>query len=227
MYWTALILGVTGSFHCALMCSPLAFVATSNGKAIRNRLVYNVGRIMTYGLLGLTLGGVVSFIPVAGLQKGMTTVLGIALVAAACTRSQNMNFTRLQKPFIRISAALRTMFSAVLNRRGLWATFLLGSLNGLLPCGLTVAALLIGLSLGPWESGAFMMVFGLGTLPAMLGFSSLLRYAAVRIRLPAARLVTIMLFVSGCLLISRGVWPPADPAQSAIQLDLKEGVLCR
>jgi sulfite exporter TauE/SafE len=53
MVLTALIMGLTGSLHCVGMCSPLAMaVGNMNTRAFLNRVTYNAGRIVTYGVLG-------------------------------------------------------------------------------------------------------------------------------------------------------------------------------
>jgi sulfite exporter TauE/SafE len=52
MIWTAFIIGFAGSLHCLGMCSPLAMAVTNMSPAIvLNRLLYNFGRILTYGLM--------------------------------------------------------------------------------------------------------------------------------------------------------------------------------
>src|SRR5579872_4170088 len=58
--WTALILGLVGSLHCAGMCGPLALALPRGAKSpwgfLVGRLAYNSGRIVTYCLLGLIFG---------------------------------------------------------------------------------------------------------------------------------------------------------------------------
>ena len=49
--WTAFLLGLVGSAHCAGMCGPLALAlpATGNtrGTFLAGRLLYNAGRLVT------------------------------------------------------------------------------------------------------------------------------------------------------------------------------------
>ena len=60
IYWTALSVGFLGSFHCAGMCGPLALALPgSNGSMLSlvgGRLTYNLGRVVTYSILGLIAG---------------------------------------------------------------------------------------------------------------------------------------------------------------------------
>lgn len=74
----------------------------------------------------------------------------------------------------------------------------------MLPCGLTFLALTYCLTLsGPVDSFYFMLLFGAGTLPIMLGATSLVGYLVKRLNLSFRKVTTAMLFVTGCLLIAR------------------------
>ncbi len=58
-YWTALMLGLAGSLHCVGMCGPIALALprpTNPGALIPGRLLYNIGRMLTYAGLGLLFG---------------------------------------------------------------------------------------------------------------------------------------------------------------------------
>lgn len=227
MYWTALIMGITGSLHCAGMCSPLALAATANGKAMRNRAIYNAGRVLTYAILGLLLGALGSLVPFNHFRNVLTAALGISLLILAC-----LGMTSVRVPFIhpmlsKVVVRLKSIFSVVLQHRSPSAMFLLGMLNGILPCGLTFAALLVALSVGPWNAALFMMVFGLGTLPVMLGFTGGLHYVVKRFNVSLPKMAAILLFVSGCLLLTRVVVHQHDAAAAGHDHSLVDTVLCR
>jgi sulfite exporter TauE/SafE len=51
--WTAIVLGLAGSLHCAGMCSPLAMAVTARKPFMLHKVVYNTGRVLIYGLLGV------------------------------------------------------------------------------------------------------------------------------------------------------------------------------
>src|SRR5690349_1522198 len=82
--WTALLLGLVGSLHCAAMCGPLALALPATGNSIptfaAGRLVYNFGRIVTYCLLGLIFGLVGRTLFLAGVQRWASIGLGLALL---------------------------------------------------------------------------------------------------------------------------------------------------
>ncbi|MGB0579985.1 MAG: sulfite exporter TauE/SafE family protein, partial [Limisphaerales bacterium] len=83
--------------------------------------------------------------------------------------------------------------------------FGLGMVNGLLPCGLVYVAAAAGMTTASWYfSAAFMLIFGLGTLPMMFGIGLLISSLTHHWRLRLQKLVPISLALVGGLLILRG-----------------------
>ena len=80
MLWTAFLLGLAGSLHCAGMCGPLAMavpvLGSSRGAIVTSRIVYNLGRITTYVLIGLLFGIVGQTIALAGFQRWISLFAG-------------------------------------------------------------------------------------------------------------------------------------------------------
>jgi uncharacterized protein len=82
----------------------------------------------------------------------------------------------------------------------------IGILNGFLPCGLVYVALAASMTTGvALDSLVYMVVFGLGTIPAMLTVSILGQSLTAKVRLRLTRLVPIGALALGCLLILRGM----------------------
>src|SRR5436190_2610601 len=163
---TAFLLGLAGSFHCAGMCGPLAMalpLASKTGsRFILGRLAYNVGRIVTYCLLGLIFGVVGHTLSLAGLQRWLSITLGIVLVAGVFASKRLV----LWRPVTSLVEQLKTHMSPLLRRRSFSATILLGLLNGLLPCGLVyVACAGASATGGVLSSVGYMAAFGVGTVP--------------------------------------------------------------
>ncbi|HAA12046.1 MAG TPA: hypothetical protein DCE41_10250 [Cytophagales bacterium] len=93
-----------------------------------------------------------------------------------------------------------------LKRRNLLAGYTVGLLNGFLPCGLVYLALAGAMATyHPLEGAAYMAAFGLGTLPLMIGLTTLgpLLTPALRARFRAA--VPYVVGVMGVVLILRGL----------------------
>jgi sulfite exporter TauE/SafE len=205
MFLTALILGFTGSLHCLGMCSPLAMTVTGqSSRGLVKRIVYNLGRILTYSIAGSIVAAIGFALIFFKIQNILTIGLGIILLIAGLS-----GVTQLKIPFVtsaiaRFSSRLRMYFSVFIQRKSYGAVFLLGSLNGLLPCGLSFIALSFCLSFdNPVDGFYFMMLFGAGTLPVLLGATSIFHWLVNRLHVSFAKISTAMLIVSGVLLIGR------------------------
>lgn len=207
----ALALGLFGSLHCAVMCGPIALALPASGKSrskfLLNRFQYHLGRISTYALLGLILGFTGSGLKLAGLQQPVSIAAGI-IVLVVYFFSQSLSFSNpagnwFQSKLIR---GMRNGLQQGYKKHKAFTTFGLGMLNGLLPCGLIYVALIGALALGdPIKSVLFMVLFGIGTSPALLGIGligSKLK-SAILPRVPWVVPVVVVMFSS--LLILRGL----------------------
>ncbi len=206
MLWTALILGLAGSLHCAGMCGPLMLALPRSGSGrigfVAGRLAYQGGRIFTYSLLGVGFGFLGRSLAVIGLQRWVSLSAGILLLAglaAALPKGASL-------PVLGLVGFLKRNAGRLLQRRSVGSLVLLGTLNGLLPCGLVYAAAAGATAMGNWTGGiAYMSLFGLGTLPLMLGLSLSSQSMPVSWRLHLQRLVPVSLAVVAMLLILRGL----------------------
>lgn len=205
MIITALVMGFAGSLHCVGMCSPLAMMVSNlNPAATRNRFIYNLGRILTYGLLGAIVGSAGWVLPLSGLQNILSLILGICLLFFAVLGVTNIHIPILTVAIQKLTGLLKAAFGKFLQQKNYISVFILGTLNGLLPCGLTFLALTYCLTLGSVGNGFyFMLLFGIGTLPVMLGLTTIFQYMVKRFNLSFRKVTTTMLFFSGCLLIAR------------------------
>jgi sulfite exporter TauE/SafE len=187
------------------MCSPLAFAVTSIKKSVwLNRGVYNVGRIFTYGVLGAMVSTIGVALPLEKFQTGLSLGMGALLISVGIFGLGKVKFQGITRWSSKFSSWLKGRFSSQIQKKGVLSTLLLGALNGLLPCGLSFIALTACLIAPSALDGFyFMLIFGAGTLPVMLGFLSLVQFLVGRFNLSFARVNTIMLIVAGSLLIAR------------------------
>lgn len=205
-FWPALVLGLVGSLHCAGMCGPLAIAVPATGGTrtsfAAGRLAYNFGRLTTYSLLGVFFGLIGISFDLFGLQRWVSIASGAALLAGLAVSVRRS----LNPPLFKVIGRLRSSLGLLLKRRSIGSAFLLGLLNGFLPCGLVYvagAAAAAGGSLA--GSVGYMLLFGLGTVPTMLSIG--LAGGAMRLssRLRFQSLVPIGIGVLGVLLIIRGL----------------------
>lgn len=173
MIYVAFTLGLFGSLHCLGMCGPLAFsfLPGINERSLSTTIrisMYNLGRVASYIILGLLFGWFGGLINFSGLQKPLTITVGLVLIVLFLM-SLDLEKLLFKFPWYRKIYSMYSKFlSSQLNGLARKSSFLLGALNGLIPCGLVYLALAGALTSGDIFSGAkFMLFFGLGTFPAM------------------------------------------------------------
>jgi uncharacterized protein len=203
MIWTAIILGFAGSLHCMLMCSPLAYAATG-GKILIKKLLYNCGRILTYGLGGGLVAGFGKVISVSGFQTILTIAIGLMLIIMGISGISGLKIPVVTGMLAKVNSFIKRTFGYMLQKKGSVSLFLLGMVNGLLPCGITYLALTYCLTLtGPIDGFNFMIWFGLGTLPAMLGLTSILGLLISKYRLKGSVITRYSYIVLGVIIVAR------------------------
>jgi len=206
LLWTAFVLGLVGSVHCAGMCGPLALavpvVGTSRVSFASGRLLYNAGRLATYAGVGLLVGLLGRSLVLAGLQRSISISAGVLVLVGLA-----VSMIAPAKPTAWIAVgSLKRVFGRLLARRTYSALFLLGSLNGLLPCGLVyVAAAGATATGGIGTALAYMVAFGLGTWPVMLGLGLAGKGLQLRFRLRLQKLIPVSVACLGLLLVLRGM----------------------
>lgn len=228
MLLTAFLMGIAGSLHCAGMCSPLAFAVTNfNSPAMTNRLLYNFGRIATYGVLGAITAAIGNIIPFSKYQDLLSVMLGSALIVMAVVGVTGARIPLITNAVVRLTSTLKMMFSKIIPHKGKGALLFLGALNGLLPCGLTLLALTFCITLNaPFEGFVYMLAFGSGTLPVMLGLVSIADMVRNKLHWDIHKVTTGLMIISGLLLIAR-VFLVHLPDGHTHDIDFIEIVICR
>jgi sulfite exporter TauE/SafE len=204
--WTAFMLGMVGSLHCAGMCGPLALALPPAGNTTASyffgRVAYNLGRILTYCALGLVVGLIGKSLLLAGLQRWVSIALGVLLIAGLLGSRR----LALWKPVTLLVDRLKAAMGSLLRQRSFLALTVLGLLNGLLPCGLVyVAAAGATVAGGVLESAQYMAAFGVGTVPMMLGISLSGNLVPISLRLKLRKAIPVAVFLLAALLILRGM----------------------
>jgi len=204
MAWAAFLIGLLGSFHCAGMCGPLALARP--GHSILANLIYNLGRVMTYSIMGIVVGLFGEGFAFAGWQQGLSIGLGVIMFFVILfTRYRHFDLPVTGK-ILRFWSFIKSQLSLLVKARSLYASLGIGLLNGFLPCGLVYVALFSAASLGSLlNSILFMMFFGLGTLPMMFGISSFGRLLSPARRARINRFVPFFIGLVAILLILRGL----------------------
>ena len=183
-------LGFLGSFgHCVGMCGPLTVALALSQQdnnsvgvnGVQFHFLLNIGRIISYTLVGAVLGGLGSIVVASGqlagigssLRQFMAIFTGILLIWFGIGQIKPNWLPRL--PFLhplkgRIHNRLNSGMNRLSTQRQWWTPALLGGVWGLIPCGFLYTAQLKAVETGNLLTGAIVMFcFGLGTAPMMLG----------------------------------------------------------
>jgi sulfite exporter TauE/SafE len=163
----AFFIGLFGSIHCIGMCGPLAFaVPVAENKwwlIVADKALYNLGRIVTYSLLGLLVGFIGKQLWVYGFQQGISLASGLFIIMAGFSRLFKIKLAGVKVLF----SPVNKLLSYALVHRG--GHFVIGLINGLLPCGFVYLALAGAINTpAPLNAAQYMLFFGLGTFPLML-----------------------------------------------------------
>ena len=180
---TIISIAFLGSFgHCIGMCGGIVLaystikIEPKSSKVSKTaaHLLYSFGRVFTYSILGAifgALGGVVTFSNTA--NGTLLIVAGIAMLLAGLSLMGKIKFLTLIEHSFSSSSIYKSAFKKVLNSKSNLSFFILGMLNGLLPCGFVYFFAITAASTASPVYGALVMaIFGLSTIPAMfsLGF---------------------------------------------------------
>ena len=210
LLWTALILGLAGSLHCIGMCGPIA-IALPIGSGTRltytaGRLAYNIGRAVTYALLGLVCGFVGKTILMAGYQQVLSIVLGALILLAVFLPSGLLAKITGMSFHAKLVGRLQGLWAKMFQKSSVGSLFVVGLLNGFLPCGLVYVALAGSIATtSPLYGAAYMAIFGLGTLPVMFAMAMLGRIVGTGFRSKLRRVVPVAGVLLAALFILRGL----------------------
>lgn len=208
--WTAFVIGLAGSFHCVGMCGPIA-LALPNQFSTRisiafSRVFYNLGRIFTYSLLGMIFGLFGKAFALAGFQQAVSIALGAVLLLTALF-SVNMESNFLKIPALyRFNSFIKSKLGKLLKVNKHRSLFLIGVLNGFLPCGFVYLGLAGAITTGTaWDGALYMALFGFGTFPLMFATSMLGGILSIKTRSFFRKLAPAMFVLFSCLFILRGL----------------------
>ncbi|MFI5148158.1 MAG: sulfite exporter TauE/SafE family protein [Bacteroidia bacterium] len=209
-FWAALGLGFIGSFHCVGMCGPIAFALPLNRKSFATQLsgvvAYNAGRVITYGLLGSFFGLIGASFALAGYQQILSIMLGMFMLLSVFLPERVASRFRLTAGVFSFLSKQKAQLGQLFRRTGFSSLFLIGLLNGLLPCGFVYTAVAGAVLCGSSLQGAlFMALFGMGTVPAMAIVSLTGSKISLNFRKQLRRFMPVFTVLIAVCLIVRGM----------------------
>ena len=226
---TIISIAFLGSFgHCIGMCGGIVLAyssikiepASSKVSKTIAHLLYNFGRVLTYTILGAlfgVIGGVATFNNTA--NGTLLVVAGIAMILAGLSLMGKIKFLTVIEHSISSSNFYKKSFQSILHSKSNTSFFILGMLNGLLPCGFVYFfAITAASTASPLYGALVMFIFGVSTIPAMfsLGFLSSLA-SATSFRNMMMSLSSIAVILYGTFTVYNGYDYLTNPLRTILQ----------
>jgi len=220
-YGVLLLVGLLTSLHCVAMCGGINMSLcmggreASGGKAkLRPSLLYNLGRVTSYTVLGGIIGAAGSVIGFSGWARGVVAVLsGIFMILMGL--SMTGLFPRIHKITPRLPKAFRKKAGKAGKGRG---PYVVGLLNGFMPCGPLQAMQLYALGTGSLLAGALsMLFFSLGTVPLMFGLGTIVTILGGKFTRKMMQCSAVLVAVLGVVMLGRGLVLSGVPLPAVAQ----------
>lgn len=201
------VIGLLTSVHCIAMCGGINLTQSvvsveQKQKAFKSNLLYNLGRVISYTVIGGIAGAAGSVISFGGRAKG-----GVAIAAGVIMLFMSFRmlgiFKKLRKIRLPIPKKLATAYAKLIRGR---SSFFIGLLNGFMPCGPLQSMQLYALSTGSFLTGALsMLLFSLGTVPLMFGFGFISGKLNAKFTKHLLTVSAVLIFVMSLSMLTNGL----------------------
>lgn len=212
-YGMLFVIGLLTSIHCIAMCGGINLsqctiqksankIPDTKYSAIRPSFLYNLGRLISYTLIGALVGALGSVISFSGFAKGI-----VQLTAGIFMIIMGLNMLNLFPWLRKFNLRMPKIFSGKINKLNKNnRPFYVGLLNGLMPCGPLQAMQLYALSTGDPIKGALsMFFFSLGTIPLMFGLGALSSLITKKFSDKVMKVSAALVIVLGVYMFNNGI----------------------
>lgn len=203
-YAVLFIAGLLTSIHCVGMCGGIMLSQTVNSEsenklqAMKPALFYNLGRVISYTILGGIIGAVGSVFSLSFKSKATVQILAALFMIIM---GLNMSGFGL---FRKLQIKLPHSFCKFKHKSN--SPFIVGLLNGFMPCGPLQTMQIFALGTGSPVKGAIsMMIFSIGTVPLMLTFGAISGLLSKGYTKRLLKLSGVMIIVLGIIMGNRGL----------------------
>lgn len=232
MLYTAFLFGLISSFHCVGMCGPIAMMLpvernNPEKKAIQI-ITYHLGRLTAYGNIGLLFGLLGKGLFLAGIQQQLSIFIGIAMILVILIPEKVLARYNFSRPVYNLISRIKQNLGSHFKNKSFKSLFIIGLLNGFLPCGMVYVALFGAIAMQSAGLGLlYMILFGLGTVPLMSLVVYINSFLTVSFRNKIQKIIPYIGIIIGVLFILRGLGlgiPYVSP--SNMSLFVKEKANC-
>ena len=210
MLYTAFLFGLISSFHCIGMCGPIAMMLpverNNPSKKVIQIMTYHLGRLTAYGSIGLLFGLLGKGLFLAGIQQQLSILVGVAMILVILVPEKVLARYNFSKPVYKMISRIKQNLGSHFKNKSFKSLFIIGLLNGFLPCGMVYVALFGAIAMQSAGFGVlYMVLFGLGTVPLMSSVVYINSFITVSIRNKIQRVIPYVGVIIGVLFILRGL----------------------
>ncbi|AGX43312.1 sulfite exporter TauE/SafE family protein [Clostridium saccharobutylicum] len=208
-YAVLFVVGMLTSIHCVGMCGGIMLTQSLSKNSIANEkqnkfkalmpaILYNAGRITSYTMIGGIVGALGSVLSLSlNVKAGLQIFAGVFMVIMGL----NMTGFSLFRKF-----NIKLPWSACKFKNKPKTPFLVGFLNGLMPCGPLQTMQLYALGTGSAAAGALsMFLFSLGTVPLMIVFGAISGFLSKGYTKQLLKFSGILVIILGIIMGNRGL----------------------
>lgn len=213
-YGLLFLVGLLTSVHCVAMCGGIALSQGVNETQQKRKfipsLLYNIGRVISYTVIGGIVGGLGAVITPSGQFKGIVAVgAGVFMVMMGL---KMLNIFRLP-PWLKLS--MSGISYRKVDGSNPIRPLIIGLFNGFMPCGPLQTMQLYALGTGSIAKGALsMFFFSLGTVPLLFLFAAIASVISGSLSRSMMKISAGLVIVLGIVMLNRGL------ALSGLALDL-------
>ncbi|MEO8533071.1 MAG: sulfite exporter TauE/SafE family protein, partial [Flavobacterium sp.] len=198
------------SFHCIGMCGPIAMMLPvdrkNEAKKITQIITYHLGRLSAYATIGLIFGLLGRVFYLAGLQQKMSIFIGFAMIFVVLVPEKIFSKYNFSKPVYKVISKIKSSLGGHFKNRSYKSLFIIGLLNGFLPCGMVYVALFGAMAMQSAGFGVlYMLLFGLGTVPLMTIVVYINSVITLSFRNRIQKVIPYVAVLIGVLFVLRGL----------------------
>lgn len=207
-YGMLFLIGLLTSVHCIAMCGGINLSQCIGKEAsLHHAFLYNIGRVLSYTGIGFALG-LIGSLAGGGTAAGIPIILQgiLKLLAGALMVLMGMNMLNLFPCIRRFMPHIPGKLAVwTQNKKAGSGAFVVGLLNGFMPCGPLQSMQIVALaSANPVSGAASMFAFSLGTVPLMLGLGSIVTMLGKNFSQKVMNVGAVLVVVLGLAMISQG-----------------------
>ena len=225
---TTAFLGSVG--HCIGMCGGIVVAYSSSkidqespwSRQTLSHLAYNFGRVTTYTILGAIFGLIGKVIAFTPTTKGVLFVLtGILMILAGASLLGNFKFLNSAEYSVSKQGWFQRTFKLLIQSKSLSSFYLLGMLNGIIPCGLVYSfAIFAASTASPLWGAIVMATFGLATIPALFFLGTITKFLQRgNLRGTMMKLAAMLVVFYGLFTLYKGYKFIAHPKETQQMID--------